>query len=71
MSEDNIELIEIPVNVHLVQDPTGILTTGKSEEDVDNMFIQINEIWSPVKIKFKANVGREVIGFGELKKIFC
>jgi len=55
MSEEEVKTIEVPVNVHLVQDPSGRLTTTKKENDVDDMFEQVNQIWESASIEFTKN----------------
>ena len=46
------ERIEVPVDVYLVLDPDGEITTVQTPETVRAMFVEVNRIWQPANIQF-------------------
>ncbi len=62
-------IIEIPVNVHLVQDPDGEITTIMAIEDVRAMFEEVNRIWGPANIEFTSSIGPLEINLQSLQEL--
>jgi hypothetical protein len=50
LDEDTIVL---PVKLHLLRDAENMQTTLRNQENVRNIFVQVNRIWEPAKIYFK------------------
>jgi len=48
-------IIELPVIVHLVDDPTGRFTTARNVNEIPGIFEEVNRIWSPAQIRFVPN----------------
>jgi len=49
-------VIELPVNVHLVDDPQDRFTTTRTDNEIPTMFNEINRIWTPAQIKFNPTI---------------
>lgn len=48
-------IIELPVIVHLVDDPTGQYTTARNVNEIAGIFEEVNRIWLPAQIRFVPN----------------
>lgn len=55
-------IIELPVTVRLVDDPTGPFTTARNVNEIAGIFEGVNRIWEPAQIRFVPNkIQRETI----------
>ncbi len=66
-----MDISEIPVRVHLVEDSTGIFTTTRNEADINGIFEQVNRIWAQARINFVLDdIQRETINNATVEALF-
>ncbi len=71
VNEELKDIIEIIVDVHLVDDPTGYFTTTRNPPDINRIFLEVNRIWEQARIKFVLkNIQRETIPHEEMESLF-
>lgn len=46
-------IIKLPVRIHLITDPKMKFTTSRSEDEIENIFNKVNQIWSSAQIQFE------------------
>jgi len=64
-------LYEIPVNVILVDDPSGTYTTNRTKKEIDEIFPNVNQIWESAQIRFEINkIQRKTIESNEIELLF-
>lgn len=64
-------IIELPVNVHLVDDPTGQYTTARLVGEIAGIFQEVNRIWEPAQIRFEPNnIQRQNIENNQMIQLF-
>ena len=65
------EIIDLPVNVHLVDDPTGQFTTARDIDEITGIFEEVNRIWKTAQIKFVLNnIQRQTINQNQMIQLF-
>ena len=65
------EIIDLPVNVHLVDDPTGQFTTARDIDEITGIFKEVNRIWKTAEIKFVLNnIQRQTISQNQMIQLF-
>jgi hypothetical protein len=62
------EILALPVRAHIVSDDSGYYTTSRSVEEVAGLFVEVNRIWAPAKIKFEDEVVESRLSFGAIPK---
>lgn len=50
ISFEDSDVIKIPINVYIVQDPTGYLTSSRNEENILELFQKADNLWSQASI---------------------
>jgi len=64
-------IIELPVTVHLVDDPTGQYTTARNVNEIAGIFEEVNRIWEPAQIRFvPGNILRETNNGNQMIQLF-